>query len=194
VPQRTWQARTWQARLTAHQESAGTDDPGRVGRQSPDQPAGQHASTASSRLTARGAGLAMLSVFFPGTLAAGWLHLTALTGVSFLAGCVIAGLYTKRADLLVVVTMPPMIFLIAVICVKAITATGNTVLSTAEGCILTMSSVAPWLFGGVAAVLFIALFRGLPQTVSEFRAALRGHLDSDDAGYGYDPGDAQHRR
>jgi hypothetical protein len=131
-----------------------------------------------SRLTARGAGLVMASVFFPGTLTAGWLHLTALTGLSFLAGCIVAGLYSRRADLLVVVTMPPMIFLITLICVKAVTSTGSTLISTAAGCLLTLSAVAPWLFGGVAVSLVIALFRGLPRTVSEFRAALRGGLDS----------------
>jgi len=92
----------------------------------------------------------MFSVFFPGTLTAGWLHLAVLTGLSFLAGCILAGLYTKRDDLLVMVTMPPMVFLVAVICVKALTATGSALISTAEGCILTLSAAAPWLFGGVA--------------------------------------------
>jgi hypothetical protein len=130
-----------------------------------------------SRLTARGAGLAMFSVFFPGTLTAGWLHLAALTGMSFMAGCVLAGLYTKRAHLLTVVTMPPMVFMAALICAKAVSATGNTVASTAEGSLLTLSAVAPWLFAGAAATIVIALFRGLPRRISELRAGLRGNLD-----------------
>jgi hypothetical protein len=81
-----------------------------------------------------------------------------------------------------------MIFLVALICVKAITSTGSTLISTAAGCILTLSAVAAWLFGGVAVILVIALFRGLPRTVHEFRVALlRSSLDSDD------PRDARYR-
>ena len=145
---------------------------------------------APARLTARGAGLAMFSLFFPGTLTAGWLHLPVLTGVSFLAGCILAGLYARRADLLVVVTMPPLIFLISLICVKALTSTGSAVISTAEGCLLTLAATAAWLFGGEAAILVIALFRGLPRTVREHRAALRDSVDPGDlraARYGLRP-------
>ena len=150
-------------------------------------PAGSRSDGAvPPRLTVRGAGLAMFSVFFAGTLIAGWLHLPTLAGVSFLAGCIVAGRYTRRADLLVAVTMPPMIFLVALICVKAITSTGSTLISTAEGCILTLSAVTAWLFGGVAVILVMALFRGLPQTIGEFRTALRGSLDP---GGPLDPGD-----
>lgn len=135
---------------------------------------------APARLTARGAGLAMFSLFFPGTLTAGWLHLPVLTGLSFLAGCILAGLYTRRPDLLVVVTMPPLIFLISLVCVKAMTSTGSALISTAEGCLLTLAAVAAWLFGGEAVILIIALFRGLPRTVGEHRAALRGSVDPGD--------------
>jgi hypothetical protein len=135
----------------------------------------------------------MFSVFFPGTLTAGWLHLAVLTGLSFLAGCILAGLYTKRDDLLVVVTMPPMVFLVAVICVKALTATGSALISTAEGCILTLSAAAPWLFGGVAVTLVLALFRGLPHTVSEVRAGLRGSLEPGDSREPGDPRDMPYR-
>ena len=135
---------------------------------------------APARLTARGAGLAMFSLFFPGTLTAGWLHLPVLTGLSFLAGCILAGLYARRPDLLVVVTMPPLIFLISLICVKAMTSTGSAVISTAEGCLLTLAATAAWLFGGEAVILVIALFRGLPRTIREHRAALRDSVDPGD--------------
>jgi hypothetical protein len=118
----------------------------------------------------------MFSVFFPGTLTAGWLHLVALTGLSFVAGCILVGLYTRRAHLLTVVTMPPMIFMIALICAKAVSATGNTMVSTAGGSLLTLSAIAPWLFGGAAATVVIALFRGLPSRINELRADLRGSV------------------
>jgi len=186
VPQRTRHARARPARLTQHQEPGYTDGTAPARQPGPGQPGGGPQGT-PSRLTARGAGLAMFSVFFPGTLTAGWLHLAALTGLSFVAGCVLAGLYTKRAHLLTVATMPPMIFMAALICVKAISSTGNAVVSTVEGSILTLSAVAPWLFGGTAATFVIALFRGLPQNISDLRAGLRGNLESGEPG---DPGDA----
>lgn len=215
VPQRTWQAR-----MTAHPEAGRTDHPAPVPVPDPDTsrgssaagpalrpPAGRRGqpgdrgeparpgsgSAAPPRLTARGAGLAMFSVFFPGTLTAGWLHLAVLTGLSFLVGCILAGLFTKRADLLVVVTMPPMVFLVAVICVKALTATGSALISTAEGCLLTLSAAAPWLFGGMAVIIVIALFRGLPHTIGEIRAGLRGRLDSGDRRKPGDPRDVFYR-
>jgi hypothetical protein len=144
----------------------------------------------AARMTSRGAILAMFSLFFPGTLTAGWLHLPVLTGVSFLAGCILAGLYARRPDLLVVVTMPPLIFLISLICVKAMTSTGSAVISTAEGCLLTLAATAAWLFGGEAVILVIALFRGLPRTVREHRAALHDSVDPGDlraARYGLRP-------
>lgn len=119
----------------------------------------------------------MFSVFFPGILTAGWLHLAALTGLSFMAGCILAASYTKRARLLTVVTTPPMIFMIALICAKAVSATGNTLVSTAAGSLLTLSAIAPWLFLGTVTAIVIALFRGLPQRVRELRADLRDSLD-----------------
>lgn len=212
--------RTWQARMTADQETGRTDHPAPVpypgldssrgpsaAAPAPHSPAGRQSragnhgesappsggSAAPFRLTARGAGLAMFSVFFPGTLTAGWLHVAMLTGLSFVAGCILAGLYTKRADLLVVVTMPPMVFLVALICVKAITATGSALISTAEGCILALSAAAPWLFSGVAVTLVIALFRGLPRTIGEVRAGLRGSLDAGDPREPGDPRDMPYR-
>ena len=72
---------------------------------------------------------------------------------------------------------PPLIFLIAVACAESISssATGHSrVLSAAEGTILTLAAAAPWLFGGEALGLVLALFRGLPQCVRDLRAGLRG--------------------
>jgi hypothetical protein len=142
--------------------------PGRGTRGGPARPA------AAARLTARGAALAMFSLFFPGTLTSGWLNLGALAGVSFLVGCVLAGLYTKREDLLLVVTTPPLIFLAAVICVTAVSSDGGGVLSAVGGIALALSAAAPWLFAGELAIIVISLFRGLPRSVRNLRADLRG--------------------
>jgi hypothetical protein len=131
-------------------------------------------AVAAARLTGRGAMLAMFSLFFPGTLTSGWLHLGALAGISFLAGCVLAGLYTKREDLLLVLTTPPLIFLAAVICVTAMSSNGGGVLSSVSGIALILAAAAPWLFAGELAIIVISLFRGLPRSIRNLRADLRG--------------------
>jgi hypothetical protein len=129
-------------------------------------------------MTARGAVLAMFSLFFFGTLIAGWLHLELLAGLSFVAGCALAASYTRRDALLTVVTTPPLIFVIVLVGSVTMTSHADTVrhrlISTAEGIILALAAVAPWLFAGVIIGLIIALFRGLPQCVRDLSAELRG--------------------
>jgi hypothetical protein len=134
----------------------------------------------AARMTARGAILAMFSLFFPGTLTAGWLHLAVLTGLSFVAGCALTARYTRRDGLLTVVVSPPLIFLISLVCTEVLTSHADTarhtLTSAAEGTILTLAAVAPWLFAGVLISLAIALFRGLPQCIQDLRDELRGDL------------------
>jgi hypothetical protein len=130
-----------------------------------------------ARMTGRGAVLAMFALFFAGTAVGDLLHLGVLAGFSFLAGCVLAVRFAKRSALLIVVVSPPLIFLLAVACAEGFSssATGHSrVLSTAEGTILTLAAAAPWLFGGEALGLLLALFRGLPQCIRDLRAGLRG--------------------
>jgi uncharacterized protein DUF6542 len=118
----------------------------------------------------------MLLVFFIGLLAADWLHWSPLADASFLIGSAAAAWYTKQRDLLTVAVSPPLLFFIAAICVKALTATGNVALSAVEGTALTLANVAPWLFIGVVLSLIIAWFRGLPRCVAELRHELRPDL------------------
>ena len=128
------------------------------------------------RLTGRGAIAGMLLVFFIGVLAADWLHWSPLADASFLVGSAAAAWYTKQRDLLTVAVSPPLLFFIVLICVKALTAAGNELLSTVEGAALTLANVAPWLFIGVVLSLIIAWFRGLPRCVAELRRDLRPEL------------------
>ena len=127
-------------------------------------------------LTGRGAIAGMLVVFFIGVLAASWLHWSLLAAGSFVAGSAAAAWYTKRRDLLTVAVSPPLLFFVVVICVKALTAAGNTLLSTVEGTALTLANMAPWLFIGVVLSLAIAWFRGLPHCVAALRRDLRPDL------------------
>src|ERR1039457_1264456 len=132
----------------------------------------------SDWMTGRGAIMAMFAVFFVGTAAADWLYLGVLVGLGLVSGCVLAVRYAKPSALLAVVITPPMIFLAAVICAEILTsssANGHSgLLSAAAGTVLTLAAAAPWLFGGQALALLVALFRGLPQSVRELRAGLRG--------------------
>ena len=128
------------------------------------------------RLTGRGAITGMLLVFFLGVLAASWLHWGPLAGGSFVAGTLAAAWYTKQRDLLTVAVSPALLFFIVVVCVKALTADGNIMLSTVEGTALTLANVAPWLFAGVALSLLIAWFRGLPRCIAQLRRDLRPDL------------------
>ena len=199
--------RAWPARLGSLREALVTDAPapGRAGaaiavmsppgggaatgpgRQQPGSATPRTAGQAPgpggrppARMTARGAILAMFSLFFPGTLTAGWLHLATLTGLSFVAGCALTARYTRRDGLLTVVVTPPLIFIISLVVTEVITSHADSVrhalTSAAEGTILTLAAVAPWLFAGVLIGLGIAMFRGLPQCVQDLRDELRGDI------------------
>jgi len=125
------------------------------------------------QLTGRGAVLVMLAVFVLGLLGASWLHWPVLAGAAFLAGSAAAARYTRPADLLTAAVTPPLLFCVALVGVKAGTATGNAALSIAEGTALTLAGAAPWLFAGTALSLIIAWSRGLTRCVRELRQDLR---------------------
>jgi hypothetical protein len=70
--------------------------------------------------------------------------------------------------------------MVALVIAELLTSHADTVrhslTSAAEGIILTLAAVAPWLFSGVVIGLIIALTRGLPQCVRDLGAELRGDL------------------
>src|SRR5215472_19262281 len=125
------------------------------------------------RLTGRGAVLGMLAVFALGLLGASWLGWGVLAGAFFVAGSAAAVLYVRPRDLLMVTITPPLLFGVALVGVKAVTATGNMALSAAEGVAVTLAGAAPWLFAGTALSLVIAWSRGLSERVRELREELR---------------------
>jgi len=129
-----------------------------------------------AKLTGRGAIAVMFALFFAGLLVSTWLAVGMLAGATFLVGTVLAAWYTKQRDLLTVAVSPPLIFFFALVCVKALTATGSTVLSTVEGTALTLANVAPWLFAGMLIMLVIAWNRGLRRCVADLRRDLRPDL------------------
>jgi hypothetical protein len=126
------------------------------------------------KLTGRGALLGMFAAFFLGLFVATWLGWSALAGAVFVLGSAAATRWTKPRDLLSVAVSPPILFFGALLCVKALTASGNTLVSVAGGTALALASAAPWLLTGVAISLIIAWFRGLPRCVSDLRRAAGG--------------------
>jgi hypothetical protein len=124
-------------------------------------------------LTGRGAVMVMLAVFAVGLLGASLTPWPVLAGAFFVIGSVAAVIYVRPGDLLMVTIVPPLLFGIALLAVKAATASGNVVLSIAEGIAITMAEVAPWVFAGMALTLVIAWARGLGGCVRELRQDLR---------------------
>jgi hypothetical protein len=151
-----------------------------------EQSAGAEPGSAGQRgriaLTGRGAVAGMLVLFFFSLLLASWLKWGVLAGASFVIGGVAAAWYTKPRDLLTVAVSPPLLFFGSLICVKALTAQGSTIISTLAGTALTLANVAPWLFAGVIVYLIVAWVRGLPQCVTDLRRDLRPDLAPPRAG------------
>jgi hypothetical protein len=124
-------------------------------------------------LTGRGAVMVMLAVFALGLLGASWTPWPVLAGAFFVIGSLAAVIYVRPGDLLMVTIVPPLLFGITLVGVKAATATGSVVLSVAEGTAITMAEAAPWLFAGMVLTLIIAWARGLRECVRELRQDLR---------------------
>lgn len=124
------------------------------------------------RLTSRGAALLMICVFMLGFLLGSLFGTPVLTGLAFVLGAAAAARYTKAPDLLTVVVSPPLVFFCVLVAVKAVTGTGNLLVSVLEGCALALAGLAPWLFIGVAVNLVIAWVRGLPRSIADLRRSL----------------------
>lgn len=124
-------------------------------------------------LTGRGAIMIMLAVFALGLLGASWTPWPVLAGAFFVIGSLAAIIYVRPGDLLMVTIVPPLLFGITLVGVKAATATGSVVLSVAEGTAITMAEAAPWLFAGMVLTLIIAWARGLRERVRELGQDLR---------------------
>jgi hypothetical protein len=120
----------------------------------------------------------MFGCFLIADLIAEAVHVDALTGFGFAAGSAAVAGCTRRRDLLLVVTTPPLIFLGAVMCGELIKMHMDHVAMSVEllgaNVLLTLSSAAPWLFAGLAGALVIATVRGLPDCIRELRDQLAG--------------------
>lgn len=139
-------------------------------------------------MSTRTAIVVMFIIFLLTDLSAGWLHVVALTGFGFAAGSAAAAARTRREHLLLAATTPPLIFLIAVTASELVTLHMHHVAASPglalADIFLTLSTAAPWLFGGLAGALLIATLRGLPQCVRDLRAQLTGATVAEDLSTG----------
>ncbi len=129
-------------------------------------------------MTVRGAMVAMFGIFLFCDLLATRLNFGILTGLGYVASCVLAPLLVRRHAQLHVVMAPPAIFMAAVVLTQVLTAQGTSrhsrVLSVLEGTLLTLAQVAPWLFAGTFLSVVASAKRGLRQCVRELLAGFRG--------------------
>jgi hypothetical protein len=120
----------------------------------------------------------MFLIFLLTDLASGPLQVSDLAGFGFAVGSAIAVAFVRRADLLIVSTPPPVVFLLAISCAELITAHLSHASGSPgridAGIFLTLSAAAPWMLGGAAGALGIAALRGPPQRVRDLRADAAG--------------------
>jgi Domain of unknown function (DUF6542) len=184
VSQRTWQASASPSTLPRTPNKAGPGQPDEP-KAKPGPASGAAAASVTDTgtakepkpggvlLTGRGALVVVFALCLLGLAVSGWLHWGMLTGLVFVAASVLAAARTQRSDLLVVAVTPPALFLIAVICAKALGSAGD-VLSTLEGTLITLANTAPWLIAGTVLSVIVAFSRGMWDNVRTLRKDLRG--------------------
>jgi hypothetical protein len=110
------------------------------------------------RLTGRGAVVALLAFCFVILLLAAWTGWGPLAGAAFVCGCGVIASYTRTSGLRAVVVSPPLLFLAGSIGAQAVTARSGFL--AAEGILVTLGTLAPWLFTGTVLTIVIAVGRG----------------------------------
>ncbi|WP_285491999.1 DUF6542 domain-containing protein [Actinomadura sp. NBRC 104425] len=125
-------------------------------------------------LTGRGGIVVIFAAGLVGALLSRWLDWELPAGAGFVAGCVLAVLTTRPADLLTLVVSPPLVFLAATVLAEFLTTLGqgSMLRGVTVGVLTSLATTAPWLFLGTLLVLLLSLPRGLPANVRELRAKL----------------------
>lgn len=133
-------------------------------------------SGSSVRLTGRGGIVVLLAASLLGAMVGDTFSMPVVTGVCFVAGCLVAAVWVRPSDVLPLVVSPPLVFFVALLIAEAVSAWGSKgfLQALAVGVATVLSDVAPWLFGGTLLVVVVTWFRGLPTAVRRFRAELRG--------------------
>jgi hypothetical protein len=112
----------------------------------------------SFRLTGPGAILALFGFCFAIMLIAAWTGWGAPAGAAFVCGCGVITYYTRASGLRAVVVCPPPLFLAGTVGAELITAPSTFL--AAEETLVTLGTLAAWLFTGTALTIVIAFGRG----------------------------------
>jgi hypothetical protein len=113
---------------------------------------------ASFRLTGRGAIVVLFGFCFAILLIAAWTGWGTLAGAAFVCGCGAVTYYTRTSGMRALVVCPPLLFLAAAVCAELVTAPSTFL--AAERILVTLGTLAPWLFTGTALTIVVAVGRG----------------------------------
>jgi hypothetical protein len=172
--------RRYSSRSRGRRDSDGRQPPaqGAATSWSADQSPGTAETAFPGRLESAGVLGSLLATFLVSCLLAAWLHNDVVAGLGFCAATCVAARCARPQSLLGLVVSVPAVFLAAVVVAQLAIEPAfkhhGTLLPVAEGTLLTLAGVAPWLFAGTIAGLVIAMFRGLPQCVRNLRSDLTG--------------------
>ena len=113
---------------------------------------------ASIRLTGRGAIAALFALSFLSLLLGAWTGWNTVAGAAFVCSCGSVTYYTRTSGLRGLVVAPPLLFFAGCVCAELMTSSG--LFMTAEGILVTLGTLAPWLFTGTALTVVVAVGRG----------------------------------
>ncbi|MCP2336683.1 DUF6542 domain-containing protein [Actinomadura rupiterrae] len=132
-------------------------------------------------LTGRGGVALVLAAALLGALLARWVGVGMLAGGLFIAGCVLAALLTRPADLPTLVVSPPLACFAATVVAELAADDGPLTRTMSLGLLAALAAIAPWLFAGTLIAVAIAVPRGLPGAFGDLRARLaRGRTLAED--------------
>jgi hypothetical protein len=113
---------------------------------------------ASFRLTGRGAIVLLFGFCFAILLIAAWTGWGTLAGAAFVCGCGAVTYYTRTSGMRALVVCPPLLFLAGLVCAELIAAPST--FSAAAKILVTLGTMAPWLFTGTVLTIVVAVGRG----------------------------------
>ena len=91
-------------------------------------------------------------------LLAAWTGWGAVAGAAFVCGCGVITYYTRTGGLRAVVVCPPLLFFAGTAGAELVIAPSTFL--AAERILVTLGTLAPWLFTGTALTIVIAVGRG----------------------------------
>ncbi|KUP96427.1 hypothetical protein AC529_12440 [Thermobifida cellulosilytica TB100] len=120
--------------------------------------------------------LCIVAVSLVSALVASAVEQPAVNGAAFVTVCFVAVLTVRPGDLLTLSVSPPLAYFCGVLVAECLLTLGGGSFARglAVGLGARLADAAPWLFGGTALLLVLALPRGLMRNVRELGDELNG--------------------